>query len=187
MLISANEVATISSPVVTTRLLPNRRTHTLLNGAASMIVPACGNSTAPAFTVEYPSTSCRYCVIRNSVPKSAKKVMVMAPLAALNRGFSKKCRSSIGCGVRISHARKAASKTRPTAKASRMTLSVHPCDGASITPQSNAVIAAIDSSAPMGSSRDCAGSFDSGTNTYPSTRPMTTIGTLTRKIEPHQK
>ena len=49
---SANDTATMNRPVATTRLLPNRCTQTLLNGATIMIVAACGSSTAPALTVE---------------------------------------------------------------------------------------------------------------------------------------
>ena len=61
-----------------------------------MITAACGNSTAPALMVEYPSTSCRYWVSTKIIPYRAKKVSVMAPLAAENRGLRKKLRSSMG-------------------------------------------------------------------------------------------
>ena len=101
---------TINSPPATTRLLPKRCTQTLLSGAATMIVTACGSRTAPALIVEYPSTDCRYCVIRNSVPNSEKNAIVIAPLAALNRGFWKKCMLSIGLDVCSSHSRNVTSR-----------------------------------------------------------------------------
>ena len=52
---------------------------------------------------------------------------------------------------------------------------------------SNDPRAPIDSSAPTGSSATWLGSFDSGISRKPSTRPTTTIGTLTMNTEPHQK
>src|SRR5205814_9222574 len=133
------------------------------------------------------STNWRYCVMRKSVPNNAKNVMVIAPLAALNLGFLKKLRSSIGLDVLRSHRRNAARTTPPMVKPRRIGPWVQPCDGASMIAHSSAVIPAIDRTAPIGSSFDAAGSFDSGTNAYPATNPITTIGTLTRKIEPHQK
>ena len=89
--------------------------------------------------------------------------MVIAPLAALNRGFSKKCMSSIGVGVRTSHTKNAIKITAPTANAVRISGLVQPCDGASITPQSSDVMPAMDKPAPTGSSLGADGSFDSGT------------------------
>src|SRR5712691_10296066 len=56
---SASDDVTSNNPAVTTILLPSRWTHTLDSGAQIMITAACGNSTAPAFTVEYPRTDCR--------------------------------------------------------------------------------------------------------------------------------
>ena len=93
---NTNDTVTMDRPVVTTILFPNLCTHTFESGAKIMIVIAWGNSTAPASTVEYPSTDCRYCVSRNNVPKSERNTNAIAPLAALNRGFWKKCMSSIG-------------------------------------------------------------------------------------------
>src|SRR5581483_2843169 len=178
---------TIARPVPTTALLPNRLTHTLLSGAATMIVAAWGSSTAPALMVEYPSTDCRYCVRMNSTPNSAKNATVIAPLAALNRGFWKKCMFSIGLGLLSSQIMKATSTIAPMKKPVRISGAVQPCDGASMIAHRNAVNPTIDSSAPSGSSLGAAGSRDSGTRTQPATSPMITIGTFTRNTEPHQK
>ena len=46
---------------------------------------------------------------------------------------------------------------------------------------------ATDNNPPAGSGCSAAGFFESGTNTRAATNPTTTIGTLTRKTEPHQK
>src|SRR6476659_7991424 len=59
--------------------------------------------------------------------------------------------------------------------------------GASMTAQRIVPSETIDSTAPTGSNAVCAGSRDSGTSMKPSTRPTITIGTLTMKIDPHQK
>ena len=45
---------------------------------------------------------------------------------------------------------------------------------------------AIDSSAPTGSGRWASGFFESGTRTTAPMNPAATIGTFTRKIDPHQ-
>ena len=150
---------TINSPVATTRLLPKRCTQMLLSGAATMIVTACGSRTAPALTVEYSSTDCRYCVIRNSVPNNEKNAIVIAPLAALNRGFWKKWMLSIGLDVCSSHNRNVTSSPAPIAKPASTSGAVQPCDGASITAHRNVVSPAMDSSAPRGSSRGEDGSL----------------------------
>src|SRR5256885_4330191 len=49
-----------NNPPATTTLLPNFRTQMLDIGARIIISADCGSSTAPAFTVEYPSTSWKY-------------------------------------------------------------------------------------------------------------------------------
>ena len=147
-----------------TRLLPNRCTQMALSGAAIMIVAACGSSTAPAFTVEYPSTDWRYCVIKKSMPNSEKNEIMIAPLATLNRGFWKKCTLSIGLGVCNSHTRKPASRPAPSTNATSTSGEVQPCDGASMTPQRKIVRPEIDRTAPTGSRRGADGSRESGTS-----------------------
>ena len=54
-------------------------------------------------------------------------------------------------------------------------------------PYTSTTSATIDSSTPDGSIRCGCGSFESGTSTTMATRPTITIGTFTRKIDPHQK
>ena len=87
---------------------------------------------------------------------------MIAPLAALKRGFWKKCMSSIGWLERSSQVKKHASRIAPITKPPMMTEEPHPRPGASITDQSNEPSATIDSSAPTGSSFPCDGSRDSG-------------------------
>src|SRR5439155_2583619 len=156
------EAVTSSSPAVTTTLFPIRCTQMFDNGANVMIVAACGSRTAPAFTVEYPRTDCRYWVRRNSVPNSDRNVSVIAPLAALKRGFSKNFMSSIGCVECSSDTKNAASSTAPITNPVTIPLDAQPFDGASITDHSSEPSARIDSSAPIGSSCPCDGSRDSG-------------------------
>ena len=87
---------------------------------------------------------------------------MIAPLAALNRGFSKKRMSSIGCVECSSHAKNAARITKPTANAARMVVEVQPLLGASMTAHRIVPSAPIDSTAPSGSRAAWDGSFDSG-------------------------
>ena len=87
---------------------------------------------------------------------------MIAPLAALNRGFSKKRMSSIGCGVCSSQAKNATSRTMPMAKPARIGVDVQPLPGASMIAHSSEPSAAIDRTAPSGSSAACSGSRDSG-------------------------
>ena len=121
------------------------------------------------------------------MPNSDRNTSVIAPLAALKRGFSKKCMSSIGWLERSSHTKNTASTAKPTTNAATISGAPHPWLGASMTAHRIVPSATIDSSAPTGSSAACVGSCDSGTRKKPSTRPTITIGTFTMKIEPHQK
>ncbi len=60
--------------------------------------------------------------------------------------------------------------------------------GASITVHtSRAMRPPIDSMSPTGSNRPACGSCEVGSSCWPATRATTTIGTLTKKTEPHQK
>src|ERR1035438_5048680 len=62
-----------------------------------------------------------------------------------------------------------------------------PLVGASMIAQSSKPKPATDNTPPAGSGCSAAGFFESGTKDRKSTNPTTTIGTLTRKTEPHQK
>ncbi len=59
-------------PAATTRLVPKRTTSFGERGANTTITAAIGTMAAPASTAEYPSTSWRYWVKRNTTPKSAR-------------------------------------------------------------------------------------------------------------------
>ena len=69
----------------------------------------------------------------------AKKVSVIAALAALNRGLRKKLKSSIGWSQWSSHQANAASRTAPTRKATMVVGSVQPFFGASMIAKSTVV------------------------------------------------
>ena len=112
---------------------------------------------------------------------------MIAPLAALNRGFEKKWMSSIGWRELISQAKNAPRRTTPITNPATISGAPHPWLGASMTAHRIAPSAPIESSAPTGSSAAWVGSFDSGTRKKPRISPAITIGTLTMKIEPHQK
>ena len=58
--------------------------------------------------------------------------------------------------------------------------------GPSMIAQSSSPSPAIDNTAPAGSGRCTCGFFESGTTSAAPRKPMHTIGTLTRKIDPHQ-
>ena len=64
---------------------------------------------------------------------------------------------------------------------------VQPSDGASMTAYTNAINPAADSAAPAQSRRPASALRDSGMTRRPTTIAATQSGTLTRKIEPHEK
>ena len=97
------------------------------------------------------------------MPNSERNDTMIAPLAALNRGFSKKCMSSIGLGVCSSQHEEAGEQRGADARSPASTSgAVQPCDGASITAHRNVTSPAIDSTAPTGSSFGADGSRESG-------------------------
>src|SRR3954452_22697670 len=100
--------------------------------------------------------------MRNIEPNMAKKIMVMAALAAVKRRFSKKRTSSMGWSVDSSQRTKAPSTTTPAPKLMNTLGSDQPLSGASMMPHSTANKPAIESTAPRGSSRGADGSRDSG-------------------------
>ena len=63
---------------------------------------------------------------------------------------------------------------------------VHPRFGPSMIAHSRSPRPAIDKAAPTGSGRCTCGFFESGTTSAAPTKPKHAIGTLTKKIEPHQ-
>ena len=62
-----------------------------------------------------------------------------------------------------------------------------PFTGASMIDHSTITSPAIESTAPIGSSRGAAGSFEDGRRNRPATRAKMVTGTLIRNTEPHQK
>jgi hypothetical protein len=135
----------------------------------------------------YPRTNWRYWVCRNMDPNRAKKTSVTAVLAAVNRGFEKKCTSSMGWSLCSSQATKAPSRAAATRKAPSVPPSVQPRPGASMMPHTSTTRPTMESRAPTRSSPRGDGSLDSGTNSRPPTRARRTMGMFTMKTEPHQK
>src|SRR3954451_15213780 len=129
---STSDSERMNSPVATTALLPNMRTQRVDMGAKIISTTDCGRNTAPASTVEYPSTCCVYCVSRKMVPNSARNANVIAPLAAEKRGFSKKRTSSIGLEHLSSHTKNATRIEPPTTKPPRTLDDVQPLLGPSM-------------------------------------------------------
>src|SRR3954463_540324 len=184
---SVSDSERMKSPVATTALLPNMRTHRVDIGAKIISTTDCGRNTAPASTVEYPRTCCVYCVSRKMVPNSARNANVIAPLAAEKRGFSKKRTSSIGFELCSSHRKNPTSTAMPTANPASTAGDVQPSLGPSMTAHSSTARPTIERSDPKGSSLPACGSLESGTSRYPATSASTTTGTFTRNTEPHQK
>ncbi len=112
---------------------------------------------------------------------------MIAPLAALNRGFSKNRMSSIGCDVCSSQAKKEARRMAPRTNPTMIVGEVQPWLGASMIDHSSAPSAAMDSTAPCGSRAAWVGSLDSGMKRKPRTSPTMTIGMFTMNTDPHQK
>ena len=89
--------------------------------------------------------------------------------------------SSIGLAVRSSQATKPARITAAMPKPPRMRPLVQPHSGASMMAAVRMPSPTVESTAPIGSSRPCSGSFESGTSFGIASSAATTIGTLMRK------
>ena len=103
-----------------------------------------------------------------------------------NRRSAKNPSFSIGWLLRASQAAKAARTARLASPAPTTCAEVQPLVGASMIAQSSRPRPAIDSSAPAGSGGSAAGFFEAGTSSSAPANAAATIGTLTRKMEPHQ-
>ncbi len=90
MEIQRNAVPKSTSPVVTTILVPILGASAAPTTEATAIDNATGRIRAPVDSAPYPRTNWKYCVTRKMKPNSAKKVIVTAPLAALNRRSRKR-------------------------------------------------------------------------------------------------
>ena len=86
------------------------------------------------------------------MPNSARNASVIAPLAAENRGFSKKRTSSIGLEHLSSHTKNPTRIAPPTAKPPRTVVEPQPLLGPSMMAHSRIARPAIDRSDPSGSS-----------------------------------
>src|SRR6478609_2250250 len=117
----------------------------------------------------------------------AKNTSVIAVVAAVNRGFLKNRRSSIGSLAFSSQNTNPSSTTIANANVTNVCVDVQPLSGPSMIPYTNAASPTIDSSAPSGSSGAWIFSRDLGMRKKPATSAITTTATLIRKIEPHQK
>ena len=121
------------------------------------------------------------------MPNSERNTSAIAPLAALKRGFSKKCMSSIGWLECSSHIRNVTRRTRADHEAGDDLGEPQPVPGASMIAHS---------STPSAHDRQHRADrvelrvrrvLGLGDRKKPRTSPAITIGTLTMKIDPHQK
>ena len=108
-------------------------------------------------------------------------------LAAVKRGFPNRRTSSSGSATRRCQSTNATNATAANAPAASTGADVQPFDGASMIAHTNATRPAPESAAPVQSSRRATGSRDSGSSRSPATTAIATSGTLTMKIDPHQK
>src|SRR5579872_1594649 len=117
----------------------------------------------------------------------AKMTKPMAAMAAEKRRERKSSVCSIGEGARLSKATKHASTTAPNARAPITSGDVQPRFGASMIPQSSDPMPTTESRPPAGSVFGADGFFEFGTRKQVAVNETMTMGTLTRKTEPHQK
>ena len=120
----------------------------------------------------------------NSAPNIENVFKVIARLAAEKRGLRNSFMLSIGERERNSQMTKASSNTAAIINAAMIRLSLQPLTGTSMIPHSSAVSPVIESSAPIGSSFEASGSFDSGTRKAMPSKTSAMTGTLIRKITP---
>ena len=93
----------------------------------------------------------------------------------------------MGYRLRRCWATNSASTATPSASVPSTTGLRQPLSGTSMMPYTKATRPTVDSAPPARSTRRPAGSRDSGTSSATATRASPAAGTLTRKIEPHQK
>src|SRR5205085_3831759 len=113
-------------PSVMNHLDPNRSDRRPAIGAISRIINGNGNNLTPAPTGEYPWTSWKYSVMKNTVPKSAKNTAAATKLAAANVRIRKNDRGNIGDSLRASMMKNAASTIAASANEPRIIPSVQP-------------------------------------------------------------
>ncbi len=118
--IQRNAAPKSTIPVVTTILVPIRGASAAPTTEATAMLSATGRIRAPVESAPKPRTNWKYCVTRKMKPKSAKNVIVTAPLAALKRRSLNSVTSSIGCGVRRSQSTKTTSSAADRANPPRV-------------------------------------------------------------------
>ncbi len=119
-------------------------------------------------------------------PKRAKNADVMAMLAALNRRLVKMRTGSMGSATESSQRMNAVRSVSETTKPSAELAEAQPHSGASMMVNTNAPIAATESSRPGRSSLGAWLSLDSGTSQTAAAIATATTGRLTKKTDPHQ-
>src|SRR6185312_4520454 len=183
---SPNAPATTSSPTtISVRsgiFLPSVAPRVLNSAAAT----AYGSSARPASSASYPRTNCRYWLSTSSRPPAVNESSTIEKLVPLKSRLRNRASGTIGCSQRRSHSANAVSATAPTTSPPSTCAEPKPCAGSEMIAHTSAVIPTIDSRAPAGSA-GLAGPRDSGISASAATMPTTAIGTLMRKIEPHQK
>ena len=117
----------------------------------------------------------------------AKKSIASPTLEAENPRSANSRMSSIGSSRCSSQVTKATAATVPMAKVVRVAADDQPCAGASMMAYTSVPIAAIDRTAPTGSSLVAAGSRESGTRCRAPTRAAPRSGTLIQKTDDQEK
>src|SRR5664280_2338111 len=178
---------TMSSPEATTTFVPSQRTRVVDVVAATARTTAMGRMRTPVARGENPRENWRYWVRTKREPIRANTARATAAMATENLRSLKGSRTSIGWAEWCSHAtnpaRMATARTpAPTTHGDR-----HPRWGTSMIDQTSRVRPVVDATAPSTSMGRRTGSRESGTSHSAATSPSRTTGTLTRKIDPHQK
>src|SRR5882757_2073635 len=132
-------------------------------------------------------TNCRNWLTKNSEPNIAKNTNVTATDAAVNRGLAKNDTSRFGAGQRRSHSTNAVGSTTAAMNDATISGSPQPSAGPWMMPNSSAISPVVDSAVPTTSNGGAAASREFGTTATAAITVTATTGTLTRKIEPHQK
>jgi hypothetical protein len=131
--------------------------------------------------------NCRYWACRNTVPAMAKNSRVSAMLPPEKLRLRNSAMSSIGSSRRLSQATNTIPIAVPIAKLASEAVEVQPRSGAWMMAYTSELIAAMDRTAPTGSSRVACGSRESGTRCTAPTRAATSNGTLIQNTDDHEK
>ncbi len=125
--------------------------------------------------------------MRKKNPNITKNATVMTPLPMLNRRSRNSQRGSIGWSLRRSQATNEASTTPATRNAATTRLLVQPSSGPWMMAKIRELSPTSDSTAPTGSRGVWVSSRELGANAATAATMASTTGTLTSRVEPHQK